>query len=197
MIPEVRFSARASMPPAALAAVCMLLSGCGGAKTVKPEAFYFEPTIVGCSAKSQECGSATARQVRELTEAHNHRCPADKPKILIKADGRFVCVAFFPPGGPPLIGASVPAVVRRGGPGALAEFETGERITARTGCLACHRIAEAGNRGPGAELTDVGSRLQPRAIERALVYSPAPMPSLSRLPSDERRALVYFLSQLR
>lgn len=70
-------------------------------------------------------------------------------------------------------------------------------MAANSGCLACHRIAEAGNDGPGPDLTQVGSRLPSTAIVGALANSPAPMPSFSHLPESERRALVYFLAQLR
>ncbi|HEX4484380.1 MAG TPA: cytochrome c [Solirubrobacteraceae bacterium] len=63
--------------------------------------------------------------------------------------------------------------------------------------MACHRIAQAGNNGPGPDLTQVGSRLVSKAIERTLVASQPPMPSFTGLPPAQRRALVYFLTQLR
>jgi hypothetical protein len=182
---------------AAAVALAVLLSGCGSAKTIAPKEFVFEPRIVGCSGRPQECSSGTALQARELAEAHRHRCPEAEPIVLIRADGAFVCVSRSPAGRPTMIGASTPPVVRRRGASALSEFKAGEAVAARTGCLACHRIGEAGNRGPGRELTHVGSRLQPGAIERALVASPAPMPSFSRLPAAQRSALVYFLAQLK
>jgi hypothetical protein len=174
-----------------------VLAGCGATQTVKPKAIAFEPTIIGCSGSPAECTSATATQIRESREASNHLCPRDKPNVLIKADGTLVCVATLPSAGPTGIGVSIPSAVRGGGAGAVADFTAGEAVVARTGCLACHRIAEAGNNGPGPDLTHVGSRLPPKAIERALIASPAPMPSFSRLPQPQRRALVYFLAQLR
>lgn len=70
-------------------------------------------------------------------------------------------------------------------------------MVANSSCLACHRIGDAGNNGPGSNLTRVGARLVPTAITHALVDSRAPMPSFSRVPEPERRALVYFLAQLR
>ena len=193
----MRFLERANVLPLVIAVTCLALSGCGGAKEVRPEGFAFEPRIVGCSGRPPECTSATGWQVRKLAEAHNHLCPEGKPNVLIRADGEFVCLGKLPSGGPTAIEAPVPAAVSQSGAGALAEFKAGEVVAARSGCLACHRIAEAGNSGPGAELTHVGSRLPPRAIERALVGSPEPMPSFSRLPENQRRALVYFLAQLR
>jgi hypothetical protein len=175
----------------------LILAGCGATQTVEPKAIAFEPTIIGCSGSSAECTSGNAVLLRESREASNHLCPRDKPNVLVKADGALVCVATLPSAGPTGIGVSIPSAVRGGGAGAVGDFAAGEAVAARTGCLACHRIAEAGNSGPGQDLTQVGSRLPPKAIERALVASPAPMPSFSRLPEPQRRALVYFLAHLR
>ena len=79
----------------------------------------------------------------------------------------------------------------------LAEFEAGRRVTAQSGCLACHRIATAGNRGPGENLTHVGSRLSRRQIEHALRHAREPMPSFKNLPPRKFKAIVTFLSLLR
>lgn len=180
-----------------IAVVWALLVGCGGQQVVKPKAIAFEPTIVGCSGPPTKCTSVTAAMLRESREARNHLCPADKPNVLIKANGVLVCVATLPSAGPTGIGLATPSAVQAQGQSAVASFKVGEAVAADSGCLACHRIAEAGNKGPGSGLTHVGSRLSPVAIERALVESRAPMPSFSRLPESERRALVYFLAQLR
>lgn len=174
-----------------------VLSGCGGTQTVRPKAIAFEPTIIGCSGSPAECTSGNDVLLRESREARNHLCPEDKPDVLIKSNGALVCVATLPSGGPTEIGLSTPSSVRAEGLGAIAYFKAGEAVAARTGCLACHRIAGAGNPGPGSDLTHVGSRLPRAAIERALVDSPAPMPSFSRLPDSQRRALVDFLAVLR
>jgi mono/diheme cytochrome c family protein len=179
-----------------LAATAMLLAGCGGEQLVKPKAIGFEPRIVGCSLPS-ECTSANRTMLRESREARKHRCPADKPDLLMKANGVLVCVATLPSAGPPAIGLSVPSAVSAHGPPAVADFKAGEVVAAQSGCEACHRIADAGNNGPGSDLTHIGSRLSAPAIERALVDSPAPMPSFQNLPATDRRALVYFLAQLR
>jgi ubiquinol-cytochrome c reductase cytochrome b subunit/menaquinol-cytochrome c reductase cytochrome b/c subunit len=135
--------------------------------------------------------------LRESHEARNHHCPAHKPDVLIKTNGALVCVAILPPAGQTSIGLTTPSVVHAQGQDAVADFKAGEAVVATSGCLACHRIAASGNNGPGSELTHVGSRLPSAAIAHALVDSPVPMPSFSRLPDPKRRALVYFLAQLR
>jgi|GEM_PF-2174917 len=89
-----------------------------------------------------------------------------------------------------------PAVVQSDGK-RLSEFYLGRRVTAESGCLACHRIGEDGNTGPGPDLTRVGSRLTGTQIARALKYARAPMPSFSRLPTAKFNAVVEFLSLLR
>jgi mono/diheme cytochrome c family protein len=89
-----------------------------------------------------------------------------------------------------------PAAVRRAGASAVGEFELGQALTARLGCLACHRIGGRGNAGPGPNLTEVGSRLPARAIEETLRHALAPMPSFNRLPPSELHAIVYFLARL-
>lgn len=89
-----------------------------------------------------------------------------------------------------------PAVSRAGGR-ELREFELGSKITVGSGCLACHKIYEQGNSGPGPELTHVGSKLSERQIEHAILNSTAPMPSFKNLPRAKLAALVKFLSLLR
>ena len=36
------------------------------------------------------------------------------------------------------------------------QYEAGKLVAAQSGCLACHKIGENGNDGPGPELTDIG-----------------------------------------
>jgi ubiquinol-cytochrome c reductase cytochrome b subunit/menaquinol-cytochrome c reductase cytochrome b/c subunit len=79
----------------------------------------------------------------------------------------------------------------------LAEFRLGGAVVAQSGCLACHRIGENGNRGPGPNLTHVGSRLSAARIARAIIQPTAPMPSFKHLPRAKFQALVVFLSLLR
>ena len=88
-----------------------------------------------------------------------------------------------------------PSVVQEGGK-RLEEFDLGRTVAAQSGCLACHRIGEAGNPGPGPDLTHVGSRLPGAAIARTLIRPTEPMPSFRNLPKKKFEALVEFLSLL-
>jgi menaquinol-cytochrome c reductase cytochrome b/c subunit len=76
------------------------------------------------------------------------------------------------------------------------QFEAGKLVVAQSGCLACHKIGENGNDGPGPHLTDIGDKLQPAAIRRTLDNPTAPMPSFAGLPEEKKAALVAFLAQL-
>jgi ubiquinol-cytochrome c reductase cytochrome b subunit/menaquinol-cytochrome c reductase cytochrome b/c subunit len=77
------------------------------------------------------------------------------------------------------------------------QFEAGKLVAAQSGCLACHKIGENGNDGPGPELGDIGDRLPSQAIARTLQNPTSPMPSFRDLPPEKFNALVAFLSQLR
>jgi mono/diheme cytochrome c family protein len=79
----------------------------------------------------------------------------------------------------------------------LEEFYAGRAVAVQSGCLACHRIGEYGNEGPGPDLTHIASRLRSHAIARTLVRPTAPMPSFRHLPRAKFTALVEFLSLLR
>jgi menaquinol-cytochrome c reductase cytochrome b/c subunit len=76
-------------------------------------------------------------------------------------------------------------------------FDQGKLVAAQSGCLACHKIGENGNDGPGPQLTKVGARLPKEAIARTLQNPTAPMPSFKNLPPQKFNALVDFLSQLK
>jgi len=76
------------------------------------------------------------------------------------------------------------------------EFEAGKLVAAQSGCLACHKIGENGNDGPGPHLSDIGDKLQPGAIRRTLENPTAPMPSFAAMPEDKKTALVNFLYSL-
>ena len=83
---------------------------------------------------------------------------------------------------------------------AVATFEAGKQVVAQSGCLACHKIDENGNDGPGPPLTEIGARLPAQAIARTLVNPTAPMPSFKNLAAnspDKFQDLVFFLSQLK
>jgi menaquinol-cytochrome c reductase cytochrome b/c subunit len=77
------------------------------------------------------------------------------------------------------------------------QYEAGKLVAAQSGCLACHKIGENGNDGPGPHLTNIGDELQPAAIRRTLDNPTAPMPSFKGLPAEKKNALVAFLAQLR
>src|SRR5580692_6967096 len=49
----------------------------------------------------------------------------------------------------------VPPAVRGAGGRKLREFDTGMEVVAQSGCLACHRIGQQGNPGPGQDLTHI------------------------------------------
>jgi quinol-cytochrome oxidoreductase complex cytochrome b subunit len=76
------------------------------------------------------------------------------------------------------------------------EYEAGKLVAAQSGCLACHKIGENGNDGPGPDLTDIAVKLAPAAMERTLENPTPPMPSYAGLPDEKKDALVGFLSQL-
>jgi quinol---cytochrome c reductase cytochrome c subunit, bacillus type len=103
--------------------------------------------------------------------------------------------------GPPTqIDTPTPARVAKLGPQMLAEYEKGKQVVAQSGCLACHKIGENGNDGPGPHLTDIADRLPSQAISRTLINPTAPMPSFAGLEKsapDKFKALVTYLSQLR
>src|ERR1700754_720000 len=77
-----------------------------------------------------------------------------------------------------------------------AKYEKGKLVVAQSGCLACHKIGENGNSGPGPDLTDIGDQLPRAAILRTLENPTAPMPSFAGMPEAKKTALVDFLSQL-
>jgi ubiquinol-cytochrome c reductase cytochrome b subunit/menaquinol-cytochrome c reductase cytochrome b/c subunit len=83
---------------------------------------------------------------------------------------------------------------------ALERFESGKLVAAQSGCLACHKIGENGNDGPGPELTEIAARLPKEAIAQTLLNPTAPMPSyagMQRENPEQFNNLVDFLSQLR
>ena len=102
--------------------------------------------------------------------------------------------------GPPTqIDEPTPARIKAMGPEMLAKYEKGKQVVAQSGCLACHKIGENGNSGPGPPLTEIGTRLPAQAIARTLINPTAPMPSfigLQKSSPDKFSALVTYLSQL-
>ncbi|HWK26189.1 MAG TPA: c-type cytochrome [Solirubrobacter sp.] len=78
-----------------------------------------------------------------------------------------------------------------------ANLEKGKEVAAQSGCLACHKIGENGNDGPGPHLSNIGNVLEPGAIRRTLENPTAPMPSFRNMPEDKKAALVDFLASLK
>ena len=77
-----------------------------------------------------------------------------------------------------------------------AELEPGKEVVAQEGCLACHKLGENGNNGPGPELTQIGENLPRNAIVRSLEVGPGIMPSYGGLPPQKQEALTAFLASL-
>jgi cytochrome c2 len=103
-------------------------------------------------------------------------------------------------GSPTKIEMATPARIAALGPAELKSYNAGKEVVPASGCLACHKIGENGNDGPGPPLTHIGARLPKQAIARTLVNPTAPMPSfvgLQQNSPDKFRNLVEFLSQLK
>jgi menaquinol-cytochrome c reductase cytochrome b/c subunit len=98
-------------------------------------------------------------------------------------------------GSPTVIEEATPSRIVRAGGSLLGEYEAGKRAVAQSGCLACHKIGENGNAGPGPNLTKIGDRLPRQAIARTLVNPTAPMPSFKNLPPKKFNDIVTFLNQ--
>ena len=77
-----------------------------------------------------------------------------------------------------------------------ADVEPGKQVAAQSGCLACHKIGENGNDGPGPELTEIGNRLPREAIARSLEVGPGVMPSYQNLSPKKFEELTAFLASL-
>jgi menaquinol-cytochrome c reductase cytochrome b/c subunit len=92
--------------------------------------------------------------------------------------------------------ATPKAVVQAGGT-TLAEYNVGKDVVSASGCLACHKLGNNGNAGPGPDLTRIASRLPRQGLARTLVNPTAPMPSFKNLPPKKFTAIVNFLAQLK
>ncbi|MDQ3849264.1 MAG: c-type cytochrome [Actinomycetota bacterium] len=100
-------------------------------------------------------------------------------------------------GSPNEIDMPTPPRITAAGGAQLATYEAGKQVMAQSGCLACHKVGENGNTGPGPPLSDIGARLPRQAIQRTLINPTPPMPSFRDLPPKKFENLVGFLSQLR
>ncbi len=75
-------------------------------------------------------------------------------------------------------------------------YEAGKEITAQAGCLACHKVGENGNNGPGPELTHIAQQVPRAAIIRSVEIGPGIMPAYRDLPEEKLNQLADFLSSL-
>ena len=103
-------------------------------------------------------------------------------------------------GAPTQIEQATPERIKAQGGAVLRQYEAGKQVVAQSGCLACHKIGENGNGGPGPNLTKIADRLPAQGIARTLINPTAPMPSFSSLQENEPEkfdAMVAFLGQLK
>src|SRR6186997_1149927 len=77
-----------------------------------------------------------------------------------------------------------------------AALKPGQEVVAQSGCLACHKLGDNGNNGPGPELTHIGARIPRNAIARSLQVGPSIMPSYGSLPPEKFQALTAYLASL-
>jgi menaquinol-cytochrome c reductase cytochrome b/c subunit len=126
-----------------------------------------------------------------------HRPIATITGIVVIGAMAFLTYSGANAGSPTAIEMATPKAVVAAGGQTLAEYEAGKKVVAQSGCLACHKIGDNGNSGPGPELTNIASRLPPQGIARTLVNPTAPMPSFKNLPPQKFKAAVAFLSQLK
>ncbi len=99
-------------------------------------------------------------------------------------------------GSPNQVDMNAPATLS---PAEVATFNSGKIVVGQSGCLACHKIGENGNDGPGPNLSHVGSKLRPDAIASTLRNPTPPMPSFKALATQSPtkfKNLVTFLGEL-
>jgi menaquinol-cytochrome c reductase cytochrome b/c subunit len=117
--------------------------------------------------------------------------------IVVIAAMAFLTYSGANAGSPTVIEMPTPAAVENAGGQTLASFEAGRLVVAQSGCLACHKLGDNGNDGPGPQLTHIGARIPRQGIARTLVNPTAPMPSFKNLPPKKFNAVVEFLSLLK
>ena len=77
------------------------------------------------------------------------------------------------------------------------QYEPGKLVVAQSGCLACHKLGDNGNAGPGPDLTHIGARIPRNAILRSLQAGPGIMPSFSGLGQKRLNEVADFLAYLK
>ncbi|HEX8084436.1 MAG TPA: c-type cytochrome [Solirubrobacteraceae bacterium] len=130
------------------------------------------------------------------------RRPERRPIATIAGIFTIVAIAYLTylganAGSPTAIEMDPPSAVIAEGPDKVRQFEEGKQVVAQSGCLACHKIGENGNDGPGPPLTEIGQRLRRQAIARTLINPTAPMPSFADLEPEQLDVMVEFLAQLK
>jgi len=75
-------------------------------------------------------------------------------------------------------------------------YEAGKEVVASSGCLACHKLGENGNDGPGPDLTHIAEDVPRAAILRSIEIGPGIMPSYRELPPKKKEELADFLASL-
>ena len=78
-----------------------------------------------------------------------------------------------------------------------AQYEPGKLVVAQSGCLACHKLGDNGNAGPGPDLTHIGARIPRNAILRSLEAGPGIMPSFQDFPRKKLNDVADFLASLK
>src|SRR3954463_1084040 len=76
------------------------------------------------------------------------------------------------------------------------QYEGGKEVVAQSGCLACHKLGENGNHGPGPELTHIAQKIPRAAIIRSVQIGPGIMPSYRALSPKKINQLADFASEL-
>src|SRR5687767_15189070 len=99
-------------------------------------------------------------------------------------------------GSPTAIEMDPPPSVVAEGEERVAQFEEGKQVVAQSGCLACHKIGENGNDGPGPELTHIAERIPRAAIIRSLNVGPGIMPAYDGLSEEKLNQAADFLASL-
>ena len=127
------------------------------------------------------------------------RRPERRPIATITGIAVIIAMAFLTyeganAGSPTAIELPTPKFVKEAGGAELARYEEGKLVVAQSGCLACHKIGDNGNAGPGPNLTHIGARVYRQAIARTLVNPTAPMPSFKNLPPKKFKAVEEFLA---
>ena len=74
------------------------------------------------------------------------------------------------------------------------QYEAGKEVAAGSGCLACHKIGDNGNNGPGPELTHIAQRIPRRWPLRRCRPRPRTDPPKTRPGRPDQRILTRRLT---